>query len=78
MQRLQGLEVKKYKYTEQWRQVRGIEDIEVRGVIAQDVAEKFPEYVRTSSFSASGCHVEDFKEVKGRVSWHSRRRQRKV
>ena len=49
LQRMQGLEIKKYRYTEQWRNVRGIEDKQVRGVIAQDVAQKFPEYVETTA-----------------------------
>jgi hypothetical protein len=48
LQRMQGLEIKKYRYTEAWRNVRGIEDKEVRGLIAQDVAKKFPEYVETT------------------------------
>jgi len=42
LQRLQDLEVTEYAYTDEWRSVRGIEDVKVRGVIAQQVAEHFP------------------------------------
>ena len=45
LQRMQGLEIKSYKYTDHWRQVRGIPDKVVRGVIAQQVRSTFPEYV---------------------------------
>ena len=45
LQRLQGLEVKSYRYTEQWAQVRGIQNKYVRGVIAQQTKATFPEYV---------------------------------
>ena len=39
LQRLQQVEYKRYRYTEAWQDVRGIEDVEVRGVIAQQLHE---------------------------------------
>ena len=44
LQRIQAIEIKKYRYTDEWRKVRGIDDVEVRGVIAQQVREVFPEW----------------------------------
>ena len=45
LQRIQQVEYKRYRYTEAWRDVRGIDDVEVRGVIAQQLHEVFPEHV---------------------------------
>ena len=45
LQRLQQVEYKRYRYTEAWQDVRGIEDVEVRGVIAQQLHEVFPEHI---------------------------------
>jgi hypothetical protein len=45
LQRIQQVEYKRYRYTDPWRKVRRIDDVEVRGVIAQQLAEVFPEHV---------------------------------
>ena len=64
-QRLQGIEIKSYQYTEAWRAVRGIEDVRVRGVIAQQVRELFPEYVNVLpiDYPEAQFSLEDFHEV---------------
>jgi hypothetical protein len=41
LQRLQQVEYKRYRYTDAWQNVRGIDDVEVRGVIAQQLHEIF-------------------------------------
>ena len=58
VQRLQQIEVKAYSYTEQWQRLRGLAgdaygvgSKKVRGVIAQQVYERFPEYVHVGSVS---------------------------
>jgi hypothetical protein len=64
LQRLQGLEIKSYHYTDAWRKVRNIDDHSVRGVIAQQAREVFPEYVDVlknyevpeKDFSLTGFH----------------------
>jgi hypothetical protein len=64
LQRLQGLEIKSYHYTDAWRKVRNIDDHSVRGVIAQQAREVFPEYVHIQKnyevpekdFTLSGFH----------------------
>jgi hypothetical protein len=66
LQRLQTLDVKKYRYTKEWQQVRGIGDIEVRGVIAQQVAQKFPEYIAMKalySLPDKNFELENFHQV---------------
>ncbi|OQR97563.1 hypothetical protein ACHHYP_10472 [Achlya hypogyna] len=44
-QRLQRLEVKSFKYEDKWSKMMGLGDETIRGVVAQQVAEIFPEYV---------------------------------
>ena len=66
LQRLQSLEIKRYRYSDEWRRVRGIKDIEVRGVIAQQTRVTFPEYVNVVeklSFRGTGFEMEQFHEV---------------
>eukprot|EP00644_Phytophthora_capsici_P004487 jgi/Phyca11/53925/gw1.19.118.1 len=65
LQRLQTLEVKQYRYSEMWREIRGIPDITVRGVIAQQAQETFPEYVTISTLSLpeKNFSLEQFHEV---------------
>ena len=72
LQRMQKIGVKKYRYTDEWKKVRGLKeedvgvDEQVRGVIAQEVFENFPEYIhRTPMFSLpeKGFFREDFHEV---------------
>ena len=63
LHRLQSIEVKNYRYTEEWRKVRGIDDIETRGVIAQQVRKVFPEYVDVSpnlEYQDKDFNLEDF------------------
>eukprot|EP01033_Poteriospumella_lacustris_P004090 gene4090-2913_t len=46
LQRIKKIPVRSYKYTDEWLQVRDdVPDVRVRGVIAQELAEVFPEYV---------------------------------
>jgi hypothetical protein len=65
--RFQNLEIKKYRYTDEWRRVRGIDDREVRGVIAQQVAKIFPEYVNIEKTyeagGSEGVKLDDFHQV---------------
>jgi len=50
--RLMKLTVKSYKYTKQWQQIRGADDTRVRGVIAQEINEVFPEYITVNPVMA--------------------------
>jgi len=64
--RLQAIEVKSYKYTEAWRAVRGIDDVETRGVIAQQVKTVFPEYVKITDnlvYEDKNFQLDNFHEV---------------
>ena len=67
LRRLQDLEVRKYHYTAEWRNVRGLDDDSpVRGLIAQQVRETFPEYVTVRDklrFNDTEFELEDFHEV---------------
>jgi hypothetical protein len=46
LSKLMKLKIRSYRYTDEWRGVRkDIEDVRVRGIIAQELAEVFPEYV---------------------------------
>jgi len=66
MHRMLKLRVKTYRYTDMWRKVRGIADTTVRGVIAQEVREVFPEYITVNDemrFDEAGFRLEDFHEV---------------
>ncbi|CAN0414515.1 unnamed protein product, partial [Hapterophycus canaliculatus] len=50
LHRFMEVEMVEYSYTEEWRQVRNLEDnSRVRGVIAQQLAEVFPEHVEVVS-----------------------------
>ena len=43
--RMRRVNIKSYTYTKEWLKVRQGDDVRVRGVIAQELAEVFPEYV---------------------------------
>ena len=43
--RMRLVNIKSYTYTKEWLKVRQGDDVRVRGVIAQELAEVFPEYV---------------------------------
>ena len=45
LHRLQRVRITEYGYTDEWRAVRGIPDKRVRGVIAQELNEIFPEHI---------------------------------
>jgi hypothetical protein len=51
LQRLQAVQLNQYRYTADWQQVRGLSSADygvsrkVRGLVAQQVSEAFPEYV---------------------------------
>jgi hypothetical protein len=66
LQRMQQLEVKEYQYTDEWQNVRGIGNTRQRGLIAQDVAQKFPEYVRVIpkyELTEKGFEMDNFYEL---------------
>jgi hypothetical protein len=65
LQRLQGIAIKSYQYTEAWRAVRGIDDTRVRGVIAQELRKVFPEYVNVLpiDYPEAEFSLDDFHEV---------------
>jgi len=67
MHRLMRLRVRRYKYSDEWREVRGLaSDTSVRGVIAQEVREVMPEYVTVTDemrFDEKGFNMTDFHEV---------------
>jgi len=46
LQRLQRIQFAEYGYSDAWRRVRGIPDHRVRGVIAQQLYEVFPEHTK--------------------------------
>lgn len=46
LQRLQQIQFAEYGYSDAWRRVRGIPDHRVRGVIAQQLSEVFPEHTK--------------------------------
>jgi hypothetical protein len=46
LQRINSISVRSYRYTKEWLSVRDdLSDVRVRGLIAQELAEVFPEYV---------------------------------
>ena len=48
LMRINKIKVRSYKYTDEWKHVRGdVSNFRVRGVIAQELAEVFPEHVTT-------------------------------
>ena len=65
LKKISSLQIQKYHYTPEWLAIRGIEDVEVRGVIAQQVREHFPEHVQVGpmAFEENEFFIEDFHEV---------------
>ena len=55
LERIKKIRVQTFGYTPEWRKVGNIEDVRVRGVLAQELAEVFPEYVST----IPNYHLED-------------------
>ena len=64
--RMRRVNIKSYKYTKEWLKVRQGVDVRVRGVIAQELAEVFPEYVTVLpqyNIPESNFTIKDFHQV---------------
>ena len=67
LQRMAAIKMRSYEYTEEWRTVRNEETTRVRGVIAQELKEVFPEHVsvlpvfgvNNTEFRLEGFHQVD-------------------
>ena len=46
LDRMRSIELREYGYTDEWGRVRDIEDERVRGVIAQELRQVFPEHIK--------------------------------
>ena len=65
--RFTQIKLANYRYTDEWLKIRGVDDVVVRGVIAQNVREVFPERVEVVdnythpayNFSLDGFHQVD-------------------
>jgi len=67
LQRIKKINVRSYRYSDDWLKVRDdIPDTRVRGVIAQELAEVFPEYVTTIpeyTLKDKNFTIKDFHQV---------------
>jgi len=67
LQRIKAVRIRSYGYTDEWRAVRGdVPNARVRGVIAQELAEVFPEYVSVIpeySLEDKKFTIKDFHQV---------------
>ena len=66
LDRLRQVNLREYGYTDAWRRVRGLElnDVRVRGVIAQELNEVFPEHVQIlDQLDLKGVKLNDFHQV---------------
>ena len=68
LDRMREIELREYGYTDEWRQVRGLEenDVRVRGVIAQELRQVFPEHIEVLdelSMKEKGIDFENFLQV---------------
>ena len=61
LDRMRRIELREYGYTDKWRRVRDIEDERVRGVIAQELRQVFPEHVKVLDEFAINDHGIKFK-----------------
>ena len=55
LDRMRKIGIREYGYTDEWRKVRGLEenDVRVRGVIAQQLREVFPEHIQVSHYKCN-------------------------
>ena len=66
---MKRIELREYGYTDEWRSVRGLEDGEaerVRGVIAQELRQVFPEHIQILDeleMEDEGVTLENFHQV---------------
>ncbi|RYG63291.1 tail fiber domain-containing protein [archaeon] len=67
LQRILKIPIRSYRYTDEWLKVRDdIPDVRVRGVIAQELAEVFPEYVTAIPeyhLEDKNFYIKDFHQV---------------
>ena len=63
LQRMKSVRLRRYRYTDAWRQYREIDDETVRGVIAQDLQEVFPEHVRRMDVDPGAIGIDNFLQV---------------
>ncbi|CAK4417441.1 unnamed protein product, partial [Aphanomyces euteiches] len=64
--RLQELRPKSFKYEKAWGKMMGVDDETMRGLVAQEVAEVFPEYVSVKSelhLTDHGLRIENFTQI---------------
>jgi len=66
---MKRIELREYGYTDEWRSVRGLKDGEaerVRGVIAQELRQVFPEHIQILDeleMKDQGVTLENFHQV---------------
>ena len=67
LDRMRDIELREYGYTDEWRSVRGLSnDIRVRGVIAQELRQVFPEHIQVLDeldMEDDGINFKDFHQV---------------
>ena len=67
LDRMRRIELREYGYTDEWRKVRDLEeDTRVRGVIAQELRQVFPEHIQVLDKLAmkdQGIEIKDFHQV---------------
>lgn len=63
LDRMRKIELREYGYTDEWRKVRDLEneDVRVRGVIAQELRQVFPEHIQILDELKHKEHGIDFK-----------------
>ena len=67
LDRIKQIQLREYGYTDDWRELRGLEsnDVRVRGVIAQELRQVFPEHVEILDelIVKQGIKITDFHQV---------------
>ena len=67
LDRIKQIQLREYGYTDDWRELRGLEsnDVRVRGVIAQELRQVFPEHVEILDelIVKQGIKLTDFHQV---------------